>query len=499
MFLTALILASKYLQDRNYSARAWSKISGLNILEINRNELVFLLAVNWQLHITETVFQRWTDIFSRHTAIHPLSGGATSLVRGEISTNWKMIVLGLNVQLDNITDIISRSNSLSAGSVCNINQMPVVVGKSDTSYDLTKTPLAPSNPAPKYLEPSLSAYSTVRTAPALGLFPTTNLTPQFGISNPPALSTTPHEFFMPYNGISKSKPRLNTPTVHVKGKNLNGKLSPKLLDTSHYPSILISPNSMTLDSVSQFPQIDIMPRSAQVVDFEQVNTCYGNTVDSRLDSIALELDREYEFHSPYDPFTKKSARSGTELHRQSFGGVETKERFCANNDVEAAETLRYHLYHPRPDIPYLDANESCKGSIKAGVSRGRSTCVPLGDYQQRLLRKRPGMLPDSCPSLQSSNFTGSDLAEGNTSGNQIFNRPRSKSLLASNCSSSNRISINSCISSDHLGLNNWASNDTPPPKRICYARESCQFLSHDNFHSDLCDGFSIFPRLDGLQ
>ena len=29
-FLSALILASKYLQDRNYSARAWNKISGLN-------------------------------------------------------------------------------------------------------------------------------------------------------------------------------------------------------------------------------------------------------------------------------------------------------------------------------------------------------------------------------------------------------------------------------------------------------------------------------------
>jgi hypothetical protein len=30
MFLAALILSSKSLQDRNYSARAWSKISGLN-------------------------------------------------------------------------------------------------------------------------------------------------------------------------------------------------------------------------------------------------------------------------------------------------------------------------------------------------------------------------------------------------------------------------------------------------------------------------------------
>jgi hypothetical protein len=49
MFLAALILASKYLQDRNYSARAWSKISGLKVCEINTNEMAFLEAVNWKL------------------------------------------------------------------------------------------------------------------------------------------------------------------------------------------------------------------------------------------------------------------------------------------------------------------------------------------------------------------------------------------------------------------------------------------------------------------
>src|SRR2546429_6711035 len=71
MFLSALILASKYLQDRNYSARAWSKISGLNTQEINMNEMTFLAAVNWKLHISEPVFQRWTDIVLKYTTTHP--------------------------------------------------------------------------------------------------------------------------------------------------------------------------------------------------------------------------------------------------------------------------------------------------------------------------------------------------------------------------------------------------------------------------------------------
>jgi hypothetical protein len=67
MFLAALILASKYLQDRNYSARAWSKISGLNTQEINVNEMTFLRAIDYRLHISELVFQKWSDLVLKYT------------------------------------------------------------------------------------------------------------------------------------------------------------------------------------------------------------------------------------------------------------------------------------------------------------------------------------------------------------------------------------------------------------------------------------------------
>lgn len=86
MFLAALILASKYLQDRNYSARAWSKISGLPTAEINQNELVFLDAVQWKLHISETTYQRWTDIVLKLT---PGAGNTPELV-GVMC--WKTII-----------------------------------------------------------------------------------------------------------------------------------------------------------------------------------------------------------------------------------------------------------------------------------------------------------------------------------------------------------------------------------------------------------------------
>lgn len=61
MFLAALISASKYLQDRNYSNRAWAKISGLPVGEINGNERAFLKVVDFKLHLPAEEFQRWTE------------------------------------------------------------------------------------------------------------------------------------------------------------------------------------------------------------------------------------------------------------------------------------------------------------------------------------------------------------------------------------------------------------------------------------------------------
>ncbi|KAK4046541.1 PHO85 cyclin-5 [Microbotryomycetes sp. JL201] len=61
MFLAALIAASKYLQDRNYSNRAWSRISGLPVNEINSNERAFLTLVGFDLHLGASEFRKWTE------------------------------------------------------------------------------------------------------------------------------------------------------------------------------------------------------------------------------------------------------------------------------------------------------------------------------------------------------------------------------------------------------------------------------------------------------
>ncbi|KAF9934042.1 hypothetical protein FBU30_003552 [Linnemannia zychae] len=64
MFLAALILASKFQQDRTYSNKAWSKISGLPVAEINLNEITFLSLIDYRLFVSQAVFQKWVTILN---------------------------------------------------------------------------------------------------------------------------------------------------------------------------------------------------------------------------------------------------------------------------------------------------------------------------------------------------------------------------------------------------------------------------------------------------
>ncbi|KAH0285873.1 hypothetical protein KCU62_g7142, partial [Aureobasidium sp. EXF-3399] len=113
MFLAALILASKYLQDRNYSAKAWSKMSGLKVAEINLNERTFLEAVNWKLHLPEPLFKRWTEVVLRYTpgqAPQPAEGSECngSFDDGE-SLTWKDIIPKLTPDLDFVAPAASAT------------------------------------------------------------------------------------------------------------------------------------------------------------------------------------------------------------------------------------------------------------------------------------------------------------------------------------------------------------------------------------------------------
>ncbi|KAI8580778.1 hypothetical protein K450DRAFT_235931 [Umbelopsis ramanniana AG] len=66
MFLASLILASKFLQDRNYRNSAWAKISGLPVSEINAAEMVFLKVIDCNLFISKATFDQWYSLLNTH-------------------------------------------------------------------------------------------------------------------------------------------------------------------------------------------------------------------------------------------------------------------------------------------------------------------------------------------------------------------------------------------------------------------------------------------------
>jgi hypothetical protein len=98
MFLTVLILASKYLQDTSYSANSWSKMSGVPVEEINANERVVLQAVDWKIHMPKSKFNRWEIILKY---FHPCS-----------VEYWKDHFRFLNPGLRNLS--LSGENSLNS-------------------------------------------------------------------------------------------------------------------------------------------------------------------------------------------------------------------------------------------------------------------------------------------------------------------------------------------------------------------------------------------------
>ncbi|KAJ6113247.1 hypothetical protein N7523_006564 [Penicillium sp. IBT 18751x] len=187
MFLAALILASKYLQDRNYSARAWSKISGLNTLEINQNELMFLQAVGWRLHISEATFQRWTDLVLKLT---PGAGGPPA---GE-GQCWRTVLPRLTPELDAVDSDPMTPVSAMGGMDLGVSEFPsprsVSSNESIRTSSSDQSPTCPRS-LPRTMEPTPRIEFTNPPLPAIPrpqMLPTPQMTPQSHIASAPAVS-----------------------------------------------------------------------------------------------------------------------------------------------------------------------------------------------------------------------------------------------------------------------------------------------------------------------
>lgn len=184
MFLAALILASKYLQDRNYSARAWSKISGLKVCEINTNEMAFLAAVNWKLHITDPVWEKWQEIVLRHTPSNPPPSPG-----GCLPNTWKHVIPCLTPELE-IIDTPPRTPVTPVRPTMQsyATQYPVRSPMSESCGSQESTPTPSHYRVPRFLEPKPDLLPPTPSLPRLGPLPTPTLTPQSTVSNTPAAS-----------------------------------------------------------------------------------------------------------------------------------------------------------------------------------------------------------------------------------------------------------------------------------------------------------------------
>ncbi|KAI9251568.1 cyclin-domain-containing protein [Sporodiniella umbellata] len=59
LFITALILANKYLEDSTFTNKTWSSVSGISVQELNIMEMEFLSELDFNLCISEKQFNKW--------------------------------------------------------------------------------------------------------------------------------------------------------------------------------------------------------------------------------------------------------------------------------------------------------------------------------------------------------------------------------------------------------------------------------------------------------
>lgn len=195
MFLAALILASKYLQDRNFSARAWSKISGLQTCEINSNEMAFLSAVNWKLHIPQPVFEKWTDIVLKYSPSAQVNAPPRSSPTSP--HNWKSIIPLLTPELDTFEfGSAEVSDDSCYNSPASDMSPPPIPFREELLPQSESNEPTPTNPytIPRVLEPtprdSKTGEQILPPLPHLGPLPTPQMTPQTGTFCTPAVSAS---------------------------------------------------------------------------------------------------------------------------------------------------------------------------------------------------------------------------------------------------------------------------------------------------------------------
>lgn len=426
MFLSALILASKYLQDRNYSARAWSKISGLNTLEINQNEMAFLLAVNWELHITDAVFQRWTDIVLKYTPTLPPSPGSSCPSLEEQTADWKSIILRLNPQLDNIEGI-----SPSTSAIANVKSISAACPRAFVQLAADHNTFgyvsAESTPTPRYYTPSVMepspTYPPSKPAPALGLLPTPRLTPQSTGFNTPAVSAASYMLSKPSMGFAMAHASsVCAAQANEKWQNAS---SPQFYVTHRRSSLansvssMSSPESMISDSSS---------RSSRSSSISSASSTTGAPISSKLDVQArcryAKQCSERQNRTIIATVPEGYCDNGPTLSPESYTGPVGKDFLVLSLDTPLA----------RRELDYFSKDEEAARALQELHNQPRSAESPL---RAGAKRARPQSIDNSLQENVREMLSGRyPLSESNWSDDLVRSRPNAQVAIRSTSNAS---------------------------------------------------------------
>lgn len=387
MFLSALVLASKYLQDRNYSARAWSKISGLPVNEINNNEMAFLLAVNWELHITDAVFKRWADIVLKYTPSQSPSPGSGALSLAEQSAEWKSVILRLNPELDNIEGMVpltsAKANVKYFSAASPRSFVPLAADRSKFGYGSNESTPTPKYYAPSVMEPSPSTvYQSTKLAPALGLLPTPRLTPQTHVSgyNTPAVSAVSSMLskssmsFAMAQASNACAAQLNEKWQSHLTSSPQSYVSQRRSSLANSVSSMSSPESMVSDTSSRSSRSSSISSASSLtapisskLDV-QARCRYAKLCSEKQNRMYIAtVAEDYCDNGPTSSPESYTGAVGKDFHNLSLqaplGRQEAEEYF--SKDEEAARALQELHNHPR----------SLESPIRAGAKRSRPQSI----------------------------------------------------------------------------------------------------------------------------
>ncbi|PYH34039.1 putative G1/S-specific cyclin Pcl5 [Aspergillus neoniger CBS 115656] len=451
MFLAALILASKYLQDRNYSARAWSKISGLNTAEINQNELMFLEAVNWRLHIPESLFQRWTDIVLKYTP------GAGNMAFGD-GQCWRTIIPKLTPDLEEF-DVSPATPTMQSFGSRSVSDSPSPRGtsfKRDLPGQATNEPVSlPSIHEQiaacgrQALESVTRKETTLPSLPSLppmprpAMLPTPQMTPQASIASTPAVSAggmPAHRRYM-QTAMSQAQNMCTARSIYDQRPSLQ--FCPRANTFDGYPNLVrrsslarsassaSSPDSMISDVSSMSSQssrsssmssssstgVSAMPRLA----VQATLRCTGNSLKECRKNLAIA--------SPIDEGALGDIYSSPETYGGPLGQVP---------DMSG--------YSLEPPVDLSSAHEAAQSlcALSGAVPRAQQT-IEQQNAGRRVCRKRgrtgsEDMLHGQIRHLVKSNTfaEGTVLPDGNMA--DLFLNPearRTQTLTASQLSALN--------------------------------------------------------------